>query len=244
MIIKLRFFEELNDFLPLDKRKVPFDHSVIINTSVKDVIESLGVPHTEVEVILVNGKSVNFTYQTKPNDIICVYPVFEAFDVTDLIRLRPKPLRVTRFILDVHLGKLTRHLRLLGFDAQYDNHYSDESIINYSVKEKRIILTRDKGLLKNKIVIHGYLVRNTNPDKQIIEVLQRFDLKNQFYPFSRCLECNGLLREIEKSKLTQIIPTSIKKYYEYFTQCEWCKKIYWEGTHYHKLKKWIAHLKL
>ncbi len=258
-----RFYEELNDFLPPAKRKIEFEQTITPAASIKDVIESLGVPHTEVDLILVNGKSVDFSYQIKANDRVSVYPVFESLDISPVTHLRPKPLRVTRFVLDVHLGKLARHLRLLGFDTLYTNHYSDEEIMHIAVQEKRIILTRDIGILKNKKVTHGYWLRETNPKKQVMEIVKRFDLKRQINPFTRCLVCNGyiiavdvdnmpeeqippLVKEIQSrllstTKLTSSLSSA--KFRDKFFQCEQCKKIYWEGTHYKKLEALVEFVK-
>ena len=142
--INIRFYEELNDFLPEEKRKIRFVHHYIDRTSVKDLIESLGVPHAEVDLILVNGKSVGFDYLINDEDDISVYPVFESFDITDIQHLRPKPLREPKFICDVHLGKLARYLRMMGFDVYYYNDLTDEKIVSVSLKEKRAILTKDR----------------------------------------------------------------------------------------------------
>ncbi|MCE0723796.1 Mut7-C ubiquitin/RNAse domain-containing protein [Legionella resiliens] len=209
--LQLRFYEELNDFIPPERRKVCFVHSVAQKTSIKDLIESLGVPHTEIEVILVNGKSVDFNYLVQDQDYISVYPVFETFDVSELIRLRPQALRTSRFILDVHLGKLARYLRLLGFDVVYENNLTDEIIIQRSKKEHRIVLTRDIGILKNKSITHGHWMHNTNPEKQVEEVLMRFQLSNQCKPFTRCLTCNGLLKKVDQSKIIKDVPKLAKK---------------------------------
>ncbi len=172
-----RFYEELNDFLPKEKRKSRFEHKFIDQTSVKDMIESLGVPHVEVDLILVNGSSVNFSYIVKDQDDISVYPVFESFDISDVQHLRAIPLRNPKFILDVHLGTLARYLRILGFDAKYENNYSDDEIVNISLKEKKTILTRDKGILKRNNVTHGYWIRTTTPELQLKEVVDRFHLE-------------------------------------------------------------------
>lgn len=237
--IQLRFYEELNDFLPLEKRKRSFPYTVIHPSTIKDVVESLGVPHTEIELILVNGRSVDFEYLIQNQDYISVYPVFESLDLSHVVHLRPKPLRQLRFILDVHLGKLAKYLRLLGFDVAYENNLSDEVIIQRSQKEKRIVLTRDVGILKNNKITHGHWMHDTDPEKQVIEVLKRFDLTKQCHPFTRCLTCNGLLKKVEKNAIASKIPLLTQKYYEIFMQCQLCQKIYWEGSHYNKLKHWI-----
>ncbi|PWY54029.1 twitching motility protein PilT [Legionella qingyii] len=240
--LSLRFYDELNDLIPLEKRKKCFTHTLAQKTSIKDLIESFGVPHTEVEVILVNGKSVDFNYLIQDHDYISVYPIFGTFDVSELIRLRPKPLRTPRFILDVHLGKLVKYLRLLGFDAIYENNLTDEFIIQCSKKERRIILTRDVGILKNKSVTHGHWMHNTNPEKQVEEVLMQFHLINQCNPFTRCLACNGLLKNVKKTEVSGELSALTKKHYQTFMQCESCKKVYWEGPHYIKLKNWVKRI--
>ena len=178
-----RFYEELNNFLPADKRKIAFPYKLSGSTSVKDVIEAIGVPHTEVDLILVNGNSVKFCHKLSHGDHISVYPVFENLDISHISRLRPKPLRKTRFIVDAHLGRLSRLLRMLGFDTLYKNNYKNEEIITEALTQKRIILTRDSGLLKNRSITHGYLIRETDPHEQAREVIRRFDLYSQAKPF-------------------------------------------------------------
>lgn len=237
---KFRFYAELNDFLAADKRKVTFAHCSSAKSSIKDIIESLGVPHTEVDLILVNGESVNFHYQVKDDDLISVYPVFESYDIKSVTKLRPKPLRVTRFILDVHLGKLAKYLRLLGFDTYYDHDTVDDAaIINHALNEKRIILTRDIGLLKNKKVTHGYWLRETNPKLQVKEILSRLHLINDVKPFTRCLECNGELIILENIEPAKNIPSRIKATQHHFNECRDCKRIYWKGSHYNKMVKFV-----
>lgn len=237
--ITIRFYEELNDFLPKDRKKRSFQHHFKNNPSIKDIIESLGVPHCEVDLILANGQSIDFSCQPENDDIISVYPQFESFDISPLIRLREKPLRVTRFISDVNLGKLAKYLRLLGFDTLYNNNYKDNEITEIAAKEKRIILTRDTGLLKRKRVLRGYFVRSTNPKDQIKEIIHRFDLQNNICSFTRCLECNGLIMEVSKTDIYDKLQPNTKKYFSKFFQCGVCKKIYWQGSHYENMIKEI-----
>ncbi|MEJ2627317.1 MAG: Mut7-C RNAse domain-containing protein, partial [bacterium] len=209
------------------------------NPTVKDSIEAIGVPHSEVELILVNGKSVNFNYHLQNKDFISVYPMFESFDITPLIKLHPQPLRITKFILDIQLGKLAKKLRMLGFDTLYKNNYVDKQIIEIAREEHRIILTRDKTLLKNKLVTHGYWVRNTDPELQFIEIIQRFDIKNQINPFTRCMVCNQKVVQVEKDEIADQLQPKTKKYFNEFFQCVQCKKIYWKGSHFQKMKQKI-----
>jgi uncharacterized protein with PIN domain len=234
-----RFYEELNDFLPPSRRKESFPCTFTGNPSVKDIIESLGVPHVEVDMILVNGESVDFKYKLKDGDQVSVYPVFESLDITGVTHLRAKPLRDLKFILDVHLGKLSKFLRLLGFDTYYDRNYSDDIIVSISVSEKRIILTHDRGLLKNSQITRGYWVRSQDPEEQLREIICRFDLRNNLRSFTRCMECNSLLIDTEKDDIVKNLLPKTKRYYQDFRKCPGCGRVYWEGSHYERMKKFI-----
>jgi uncharacterized protein len=241
--IYLRFYEELNDFLPEAKRKKRFVHNYIDRTSVKDLIESLGIPHTEVDLILVNGKSVNFKYLINDEDDISIFPIFESLDISDVQHLRPKPLRKPKFVSDVHLGRLTRYLRMMGFDVSYENNFDDEEIVSISLKEKRAILTKDRGILKRSEVTHGYWVRSTKVDEQVKEILNRFNLQKEIEEFSRCLECNELLKPVEKELIINQLPQKVAKTQNEFYECPSCKKIYWKGTHYQRMFSFIQSIK-
>ncbi|OGU77334.1 MAG: twitching motility protein PilT [Ignavibacteria bacterium RBG_16_34_14] len=241
--VYFRFYEELNDFLPPEKRKIKFEHSFIDRTSVKDVIESFGIPHTEIDLILVNGKSVDFSYIVNDKDEISVYPVFESLDISDVQHLRPQPLREPKFVLDVHLGKLTRYMRMLGFDSIYKNNYKDDELVKISLNNKSTILTRDRGILKRNDVTHGYWVRNENPEEQLKEIIERFDLRNHIKEFTRCLECNILLNTIEKEKVLDRLPSKVKEWHNEFYLCPQCNRIYWKGSHYEKMNELILKIK-
>lgn len=240
--ITLRFYEELNDFLPPDRRKLAFAHPLNNGGSVKDLIESLGVPHTEVDLILVNGASVDFGYRVQDGDRISVYPVFEALDISPLVHLRPAPLRVTRFVLDTHLGRLAAYLRLLGFDTLYRNDYDDPTLARISVDEHRILLTRDRRLLMHKQITHGYYVRARQPHAQLLEILTRFDLFGARRPFTRCLHCNGLVHPVAKAQIDHRLLPRTRAYYEEFWQCDDCGKVYWKGSHYQRMQQMIVAL--
>lgn len=233
--ITIRFYEELNDFLHYSKRKKAFDFVLTGKRTIKDIIESLGVPHTEVDLILVNREPVSFNYHPGKDDFISVYPVFEAIDISSINLLRPKALRVPKFVLDVHLGTLARYLRLFGFDTIYRNDLEDDEIIDISLSGQRIILTRDLFILKNGKVTHGYFVRETNPTKQLQEIIRRFDLKDQVNPFHRCLECNGIIIKVEKNKIEKDLKTNTRKAFQEFYQCCSCLKVYWKGSHYERM---------
>jgi len=241
--VYLRFYEELNDFLPEEKRKKRFTHHYIDRTSVKDLIESIGIPHTEVDLILIDGKSVDFNYLINDGDDISVYPVFESLDISDVQHLRQKPLREPKFICDVHLGKLARYLRILGFDAAYENNLDAEEIIKISLKEKRVILTKDKGILKRNEVTHGYYVRNVKVEEQVKEIIKRFDLHKETKEFTRCLECNSELTKIAKEKIAGILPPKVNQSHQEFCRCPGCGKLYWKGTHHKKMLSFVQRMK-
>ncbi|MCU7495651.1 MAG: Mut7-C ubiquitin/RNAse domain-containing protein [Ignavibacteria bacterium] len=236
----LRFYEELNDFLPEDKQKVRFTHLYTDRTSVKDMIESLGVPHSEIDLILVNGHSVDFSYLVRDDDDITVYPVFESFDVRDLTHLRNKPLREPKFVLDVHLGKLARYMRMLGLDTLYSNNYSKDDLVNISLEKRRTILTRDRNLLKRNDVTHGYWIRSEEPLEQTREVIFRFHLRRDLSEFSRCMECNGVLESVNKEDVLDDLPPKVRESQAEFYRCPECLRIYWKGTHYDRMKHLIS----
>ncbi len=234
---EFRFYEELNDFLPPERRRTSFAYSVAGTRSVKDAIEAIGVPHTEVDLILVDGLSVGFDRVLRGGERVAVYPVFERLDIAPLQHLRPRPLRRPRFVLDVHLGKLARHLRMAGFDCLYRNDYRDCDIVTAALTEQRIILTRDKGLLKQRLVTHGYYVRYTESEKQLGEVVRALQLEAGLRPFTRCRECNAPLREVPKAEVTARLPEKARAAYQRFRLCSGCRRVYWEGTHFERLRR-------
>jgi uncharacterized protein len=238
----LKFYEELNDFLPKEKRKTRFEHTFIDRASAKDMIESLGVPHSEIDLVLVNGKSVDFSYVVNDKDEISVYPVFESFDISNLQHLRSKPLREPKFVVDIHLGKLARYLRMLGFDTLYKNNFPNDDLVKISLNEKRTILTKYREILKRNDITHGYWIRNIGLDKQLKEVIARFDLKNQTKEFTRCVDCNNLLNKIKKEEILDQLPPKVKDLHNEFYFCPICKKPYWKGSHYEKMKAFIENL--
>lgn len=237
-----RFYEELNDFLPPARRKRSFEQPFRGTPSVKDVIEAIGVPHTEVDLIVVDGVSVGFPHRLRGGERVAVYPVFELLDIAPLNRLRPQPLREPRFILDVHLGRLARYLRLLGFDAAYSSEGADETLAARSAAEHRIVLTRDIGLLKRAEVTHGYWLRNTDPQHQVAEVVDALDLRGRFAPFSRCMRCNAKLETVPASRVRSELPAGIRERYERVSRCRDCGRLYWAGSHYDRLTRLVASL--
>lgn len=237
-----RFYEELNDFLTPIRRKREFEYDSARAATVKNAIEALGVPHTEVELIIANGKSVDFSHMVQDDDRIAVYPMFEALDIRPLLRVRPEPLRRLRFIADAHLGGLARMLRMLGFDTLYRNDFKDEDIRVISVRDGRVVLTRDRELLKCGDITHGCYVHALRPMDQWKEVVDRLQLQRDAQPFTLCLHCNEPLQQIDKSAVIDLLPAQVAKYYERFCTCPACKRIYWEGSHWKRMRSWLDQL--
>ena len=198
---RFRFYAELNDFLPDESRGKELMHYFNVSGSVKDFIESFGVPHTEVDLVLANGEPVDFSYPVRSGDRVSVYPVFESLDIASVSRVRPAPLRALRFLLDVHLGRLAAYLRMAGFDATYGKQASDAELAGILTRDRRVLLTRDRYLLMRTAVERGYWVRSTEPRQQLLEVIRRFDLAGSLQPFTRCLECNLLLQEASRESV-------------------------------------------
>ena len=231
----LRFYAELTDFLPERLKSGTVIRSFDVPGSVKDMIEACGIPHTEVDLIIANGRSVDFSYLVVDRDRISVFPVFEAFDITPIVKVRPEPLRVLRFVADSHLGRLASFLRLLGLDTVYARDWSDPELAQTSTKDHRILLTRDAGLLKHGSVTHGYYVRATDPREQVAEVALRFHLGPHLQPFTRCMACNGELVPVAKGEIADRVPPQTLRHVDDFEVCSSCDKVYWRGSHHPEL---------
>lgn len=232
----------MNYFLPPSRKGIEFEHRFRGRASVKDLIEALGVPHVEVDLILIGGESVDFSHVVRDGDRISVYPTFKAIDISGVTRVRPEPLDQIRFVLDNHLGKLANHLRMVGFDVLYEKDYTDAELARLSQNERRILLTKDRGLLKRSAVSHGYCVREVDPRRQLIEVIERFDLIESIEPFQRCIRCNGLLEPIPKDAIIERLPPETKKHYDAFHICRDCGRVYWEGPHYQQMEQFVEEL--
>jgi uncharacterized protein with PIN domain len=240
--ISVRFYAELNDHLPAQQRYRTLEKSVWTATTAKDLIESFGVPHTEVDLILVNSEPAGLGQMVHPGDRVSVYPVFESFDIAPAARVRPQPLREIRFVLDVHLGKLAVYLRMLGFDAKYQSCFTDEQLAKLSAAERRILLTRDRGLLKRSMVTHGIWLRETDSRRQVAEVLERCDLARSMRPFTRCMACNAVLEEAAREAVLAAAPARVAELHTDFRKCPNCGRVYWKGSHYRRMESWIREL--
>ncbi|HVW50528.1 MAG TPA: Mut7-C RNAse domain-containing protein [Trinickia sp.] len=234
-----RFYEELNDFLARPLRSRAFSCVCARNATTKHMIEALGVPHTEVELILVNGESAGFDRVLADGDRVAVYPKFEALDVTPLLRVRERPLRTTRFVADAHLGGLARLLRLAGFDTLYDNHFADDEIEALAASQERIVLTRDRELLKRRTITHGCYVRSLKPQMQLQEVIDRLDLAGSVRAFRLCLTCNAPLRRIDRVEAQGRAPEGVLERHSQFVTCDVCRRVFWEGSHWERMRTLI-----
>jgi hypothetical protein len=227
-----RFHGELNDFLAPVRRQADISIRFNQDQSVKHLIESLGVPHTQVGGVLVSGLAVDFGYLVRDGDRVEVYPL-SAEDCS------VEKLGDPRFVVDNHLGRLAVYLRMLGFDTLYRNDYDDDELAQIAGLDERVLLTRDQRLLMRNQVRRGYWVRSKIPHEQIVEVLRRFGLGDQVVPFKRCMRCNGLLQPVEKAVVLHRLEPLTRQYFDQFRICSDCSQVYWQGSHYERMAQLI-----
>ena len=240
--VHIRFYGDLGIFLEPSRRGRYFVHQIKGCPAVKDTLEALGVPHVAIDAILINGCSRNFSCQLKEGDQVLVYPPLYRRRIRGAIHLARLPRKI-RFVIDSHLGKLVRHLRLLGFDAVYKNVFPDREIADIAARQRRIVLTRDKGLLKYRCLKWGYWVRSPDPAQQVREVIRRYDLWKHIRPFSLCVECGGQISRVAKKDIINQLPPKTRLCYNKFFRCRRCRHVYWRGSHYAKLILFIQRLK-
>jgi len=238
-----RFYAELNDFLPAARRQVDIVYALNGPVAVKHSIEALGVPHTEVALILANASSVDFTYPVQPGDRLSVFPPHFEVSVEPRRALRPPLSSPPAFIADGHLGRLATYLRLLGFDTIYDNEPDDAYLARLAHEEGRVLLTRDRRLLMRKAVVFGYCLRSRDPREQLVAVLRRFQLDGHLNPWRRCLRCNGQLRPVAKELVLDRLEPKTRMYYDEFHLCRDCSQIYWKGSHFEPLQQFIEDIR-
>jgi uncharacterized protein with PIN domain len=241
--VDVRAYAELNDFLAPESRGLTVRRPFRSHQTVKDVLEAMGIPHTEVDLILVNGSPQGFSYRPSVGDRIAAYPMFEALDIGSTARLRPAPLRDPRFVVDVNLGRLARLLRVLGLDVWWSSDADDPTLADVSLNERRILLTRDRGLLKRRAITHGLFVHSQHPEQQTLEVLRRLDLSQRLAPFTRCLRCNGELAAVSKDEVIDRLEPLTRRYYDEFSRCSGCGRIYWAGSHHARLVSLVERLR-
>lgn len=239
-----RFYEELNDFLPARLRKRDLRQQFAGRPTVKDVIEGIGVPHTEIDLILVDGESVGFDRRLTGGERVAVYPVFERLDIQPVIRLRPAPLRNPRFLCDVHLARLTRYLRMAGIDSRTPHDADDAAIVAQSLDECSTVLTRDRGLLKRARIERGYWVRAERPRDQLMEVIHAFQLEGRVRPFSRCMVCNSPVEPVDAGAVAEVLPSRVRASQSDFRRCARCGRVYWRGSHFRRMSMLLARLGL
>lgn len=237
-----RFYEELNDFLAPERRRRDVTVPCARAATTKHMIEALGVPRTEVELILLNGESAGFDALLHEGDRVAVYPKFEALDVTPLLRVRERPLRETRFVADAHLGSLAHLLRMMGFDTLYDNAFRDDEIERIAESQGRVVLTRDRELLKRRSITHGCYVRALRPQQQLRELFERLQLARSARPFTLCLGCNAALHEVDKARVEHRLPPRVREQYQRFSTCDACGRVFWEGSHWQRMRALVDSL--
>jgi uncharacterized protein len=239
--VRLHVYGDLDFFFGSRAGRGRVERHLSEKTSVKDVIESCGIPHPEVDLILVKGKAVNFSYVVTGDAEIELYP--SSIQCSHFREKRLQIHTIIHFIADVHLGKLVRDLRLLGIDVAYDPAAEDRQLVEIASRDNRALLTRDRRLLMYAAVKHGYYLRSQNPLEQTVEVVRRFDLGSIFSPFSRCLRCNALLEPIEKERVIGHLEPLTKIYYNEFRRCTGCRQVYWSGSHLTKLQKRLEQIR-
>jgi hypothetical protein len=235
----VRLYAELNDCLPAAQRQRDLEIPLPAPLDARTLLTKLGVAPDAVDLILVNGTSCSLHHPVRDGDRVSLYPTFEAFDVTPLLQLRDAPLRRIAFVADAHLGRLARYLRLLGFDTLFENDPGDEALARTSAEEGRVLLSRDRALLRRRAVTHGLWVPAIRPREQLRYVLERLDLFRLLRPFSRCTICNGPLAVADERTLGDGVPSRVRAVFDDFWRCSDCGRIYWQGSHYDRLSHFV-----
>ncbi len=233
--VTLRFHGPLNDFLSPERRGTAFPHPLPGPCSVKDLVESLGPPHPEVDAVCVDGQPVGFGHRVQPGQRLDVHPAPAPPEVPPEARLGPPPLPEPRFLLDVGLGRLAGLLRMLGFDTVWRNDFEDAELARRSHDERRILLTRDLGVLKRAEVAYGYFPRETDPSRQLVEVARRHGLTACMRPFSRCMACNAPLVEAPLAEVHERVPEHVRATHTRFQRCTGCPRVFWAGSHHTRM---------
>ncbi|WP_276496330.1 Mut7-C RNAse domain-containing protein [Pontibacter litorisediminis] len=239
-IATFQFHGALNDFLPKHRKGQSVRYSFRGNPAVKDAMEAMGVPHPEVDVVLVNNKPVTFSYLLLPDDVVEVFPVERGRSWPTGYTFEENNPPPHRFILDVHLGTLAKSMRMLGLDTRYQTDFSDADIARIAAEEQRVVLTRDIGLLKQKNIAWGYWLRSQHTQEQLEEVIHRYQPQDSFRPFALCLACNVPVQEVAKDEVLHELPPKTKEFFHEFYRCPSCRRVYWKGSHYERMQQQVA----
>ncbi len=242
-LAQFTFLGELNDFLPPTLQNTAFGYSFEDHQTIKHVIESIGVPHTEINHLRVNDSPVDFAFHATNGDQVIVFPISFKPEAGDII-LQSDPGQASTFILDNHLGRLAAYLRMLGFDTLYRNDYQDEELAQVASQENRTLLTRDRRLLMRNAIPSGYWIRHQDPQSQLGEVCRHFALPGRISPFQRCLRCNHPLEPVSKEEILSRLEPLTRLYFDEFHRCPACDQIYWKGSHYDRMQTLLAKLSI
>ena len=240
--VSIRVYAELNDLVSPSLPGGEHVYDLHGKRSIKDLLESIGIPHTEIGLILVDHQPVHFSHTVNGGEQISVYPVFRSIDIPAVASCQPAAMQNPRFILDNHLGRLAALLRMIGFDTLYRNDYDDRELADISARDDRILLTCDRQLLMRKQLTRGYFVRSRKPEQQVIEIIQRYDLGQRLRPFTRCMKCNGCLFAVNKGDIDDLLAPATRECFDSFRQCDSCSRIYWQGSHYMKMKSVVENI--
>lgn len=225
--VEVRAYAELVDLLGTPTVEVPIGEP----RSVKDLVESVGLPHPEIALLLIDGDAVGFDHRLTGGERVAVYPPLRSLSPDHGTSLWPEPPEPPRFVVDVHLGTLARRLRLLGFDTWYETHADDEQLADVAVDDERILLTRDRGLLMRRVIVHGYCPRSDDPEAQVDEVVERYRLAARARPLTRCVNCNGPLESVDRDEVLHRLPPRTRREFDRFARCTRCGQVYWPGSH-------------
>lgn len=236
---RFRFHGEVNDLLPVEQRNGWIEYPLGDRVAVKHAIEALGVPHTEVDAILIDDQPIAFDHILASDDRVHVYSA-DAYQPSACAQLRPSIPRPVRFVLDTHLGRLAAYLRMLGVDSLYGNDLEDAELARLAHEQRRVLLTRDRGLLKRKIVVFGHCIRQTDPRDQLVDVVRRYSLAAEVDPWTRCVNCNGLLEAVDKAEIDHLLEPKTRRYYHSFQRCTQCGQIYWRGSHHERIRSFLS----
>lgn len=236
--ILIRFHGDLSSLLYRKWRgNSTIEYRLERRASIKDIIEALGIPHTEVDRLTADRREIDFHHIPDAEQTIEVFPVSEQTDFFSPTLLRPRPLPGLYFIADVNVGKLAKKLRLLGFDTLYGRHLTDEVLAETAAREERIVLSKDKGVLMRKKVIWGHLLRSDDPEEQLTETVRLFRLEKEVAPYTRCQHCNSILTPVAKEDIDHLLEPLTRRYYHSFQICRNCGQIYWAGSHRRKMAR-------